>query len=80
MSIYTVTSNNTGNTVRVRCDSDEEAALRGAIKLGVRRDGRKPTMVNRYSRDSSLFHVYQWDKSQNASVNCYHSVYVSEPI
>ena len=77
MPMFTVQSCNNNKTTRVRCESRDDAALRGAIKLGVRGWGRKPTMVVRSSRDSSVYHTYYWMKACNASSNIYHNVIVS---
>ena len=77
MAVFTVTSCTNKTTTRVRCDNRDEAALRGAIKLGVRGFGRKPTMVVRSSRDSSVYHTYYWMPQCNASSNIYHNVIVS---
>jgi len=77
MAMFTVQSCNNNRTTRVRCETRDDAALRGAIKLGVMGFGHKPTMVVRSSRDSSVYHTYYWMPQCNASSNIYHNVIVS---
>jgi len=64
--------------VNVIAANRDEAALRGAIKLGVRHSGRRPTMVQPASPGSALYVIYCWDSSINANNNCHADLYVEE--
>jgi hypothetical protein len=76
--LFTVESLNTHKTTRVRAESKEDAAFKGAIKLGIRDGGRKPTMVIRSSDQSSIYHTYRYLPECSASSNLYHSVLVTD--
>ena len=75
--LFEVTRESNKTTTRVRAESRDDAALRGAIKLGIRGWGHKPTMVVRSSRDSSRYFTYYWMKECNANSNIYEPVIVS---
>lgn len=79
MALYEVTREGTKATTRVRAENRESAALKGAIKLGIRYQRRfKPTLVNKIKGDDSYWQVYCYDKALSASNNLHDPVIVSE--
>lgn len=75
---YTITRESTKTTTRVHADDPATAALRGAIKLGVRHFGKKPTMVVDLHGRGDYYQPYCYVKKMNASSNCYDPVIVSK--
>ena len=56
MALYTVSNDNYTWFVRVRATEESEAALKGAVKLGMRWFGRRPTTaLYRYGRIYDIF-------------------------
>ncbi len=56
-----------GRMVRVRAESEQEAALLGAVKMGMRWCRRKPGSAQRNAPGSRLFYVYgPYDRKSNA--------------
>lgn len=76
--MYRVTREKTKTTTRVRADNPGTAALNGAIKLGVRHFGRKPTMVLDLHGRRDYYQLYCYDERLHASSNCYDPVIVSD--
>ena len=77
---YLVTRESNNNQSVVIAESAETAALRGAIKLGIRYQlinggRRKPTMVNSIN-GGNRFATYCYDPALNASNNVHEPVYV----
>ena len=78
MKLYTVQDrgydcNRRGGEVRVRAANPREAAVRGAVKLGIRTEGRRPRMANLIS--GTTFAVYvpskhaDWNKAGCVTVS-----------
>jgi hypothetical protein len=63
---YTVLDRRRERAVRVEADTEGEAALRGATKLGLRWGHRRPGTAQRYATGSSLWVVYgPYDRVSN---------------
>jgi hypothetical protein len=80
MRTYTVKRESNGTETRVRAGSPADAALAGAIKLGIRyqpvKGGRrKPTLVMAIA-GQWRFATYCYDESLNASNNIHQPVNV----
>lgn len=75
---FTVTRESNKKTTRVRCETRQQAALRGAIKLGIRNNGRKPTRAIMIKSDDSYWNIYGWLPECNAHTNLVQPVVVSE--
>jgi hypothetical protein len=65
--------NRRGEEARVRAESASQAAIRGAIKLGIRTEGRRPKMANLISGTTFAVYVASKDGGWNKA-GC---VYVS---
>lgn len=82
MKTYIVKRESNNEETRVRAETPEEAALKGAIKLKIRyqpiKGGRrKPTMVQAI-RGTWKFATYCYDESLSASNNIHQPVMVEE--
>lgn len=77
--LFEVTRESNRQTTRVRAESRADAALTGAIKLGIRYSRRwKPTLVVMLKNDDSYWQTYCYDKSLSASNNLHQPVIVSQ--
>lgn len=69
---------NSDSACNVFADNREVAALRGAIKLGIRHFGRRPTLAVSNAPGSSLHSIYGPTDDPRCQSNCNADVYVTD--